>query len=418
MQPLLHDNQIKRFCLYGFLKNQTYFEPFLILLFIDNGFSFLQIGFLIGFKSICVNLFEIPAGALTDLWSKKRSLILSMLAYVFAFVVFSFSKDFITFFFAMFFFSIGEVFRSGTHKSMIFSYLKKNGISNKKTEVYGLTRSFSKIGSAISVVLSCIVVLSTDNYSWTFKVAIIPYFLNIINISFYPESNRKKIKHIRFMDIFRKLFSSTREIIFNLKQQTLLLENLLFEGYYSVSKEYLQPIIKLSIISYFVINEASDKSFIAIVVCSLYFFMNLLSAIASKESHNFSKRFISTDAYITTVLIVSFIVYAIASLLIFSDTPHSILFAAISIVVLTVAVNLWKPVFLSEFYDSVNEESATTSLSILNQGRSLIVALLSPLLGAIIDSNINSSNPFLPVYICGTITILMTIINKKRQSVG
>jgi hypothetical protein len=266
-------------------------------------------------------------------------------------------------------------------------------------------------------VLSCIVVLSTDNYSWTFKAAIIPYFLNILNISFYPESNTTKIKHIGFMDIFRKLLSSAREIIFDLKQQALLVENLLFEGYYSVAKEYLQPIIKLSLISYFVINEATEKSFIAIVVCSLYFFMNLLSAIASKESHKFSKCFISPNAYIIRILIVSFIAYATTSLLIFSDTPHSILFAAISIVVLTVAVNLWKPVFLSEFYDSVNEEAATTSLSILNQGRSLIVAFLSPMLGAIIDSSINSSNPFLPLYFLGTIIILLTIINKKRQSI-
>ena len=33
-----------RFCLYGFLKNQQYYEPFLILVFREKGLSFLQIG--------------------------------------------------------------------------------------------------------------------------------------------------------------------------------------------------------------------------------------------------------------------------------------------------------------------------------------------------------------------------------------
>ena len=31
-----------RFCLYGFLKNQQYYEPFLILVFREKGLSFLR----------------------------------------------------------------------------------------------------------------------------------------------------------------------------------------------------------------------------------------------------------------------------------------------------------------------------------------------------------------------------------------
>ena len=57
-----------RFSLYGFLKNQTYFEPFLILAFREKGLSFFQIGLLIGFREVCVNLFEVPSGAVADLY--------------------------------------------------------------------------------------------------------------------------------------------------------------------------------------------------------------------------------------------------------------------------------------------------------------------------------------------------------------
>ena len=36
-----------RFSLYGFLKNQRYFEPFIILFFLEKGLSFTQIGLLV-----------------------------------------------------------------------------------------------------------------------------------------------------------------------------------------------------------------------------------------------------------------------------------------------------------------------------------------------------------------------------------
>ena len=62
---------LRRFSLYSFLKNQKYYEPFLFLAFIDKGLSFFEIGTLIGFRSICINLMEVPSGALADLYGRR-----------------------------------------------------------------------------------------------------------------------------------------------------------------------------------------------------------------------------------------------------------------------------------------------------------------------------------------------------------
>ena len=45
---------LARFCLYGFLKNQRYFEPFLILVYIDRGLSFTAIGSLVAAQQLVV----------------------------------------------------------------------------------------------------------------------------------------------------------------------------------------------------------------------------------------------------------------------------------------------------------------------------------------------------------------------------
>lgn len=55
---------IFRFSLYGFLKNQRYFEPFMMLFLLGSGNSFATVGFLIGFREFCINATSIPAGVL------------------------------------------------------------------------------------------------------------------------------------------------------------------------------------------------------------------------------------------------------------------------------------------------------------------------------------------------------------------
>jgi len=118
---------IGRFSLYGFLKNQQYYEPFLLLAFLEKGLSFFEIGILISFREICVNLIEVPSGVLADLYGRRRSMMLAFSAYIISFIIFGASDVFWQLFAAMFFFAIGEAFRSGTHKAMIFTFLRMEG---------------------------------------------------------------------------------------------------------------------------------------------------------------------------------------------------------------------------------------------------------------------------------------------------
>ncbi len=138
-----------RFSLYWFLKNQQYYDPFLILAFREKGLSFFQIGLLIGFREVCINVFEIPSGAVADIYGRRHSMILSMIAYIVSFAVFAVSGSLWLLIPAMFFFALGEAFRTGTHKAMIFEWLRSQNRTNEKTKVYGYTRSWSKIGSAL-----------------------------------------------------------------------------------------------------------------------------------------------------------------------------------------------------------------------------------------------------------------------------
>ncbi|MDP7288100.1 MAG: MFS transporter, partial [Phycisphaerae bacterium] len=119
---------IRRFCLYGFVKNQKYFEPFLYLALLDKlGFWYFGVGMLIGFRELCVIVMEVPSGAIADVLGRRRSMIISHSCYIAAFVTFALAGDLWRLFAAMFLFSIGEAFRTGTHKAMIFDWLSRQG---------------------------------------------------------------------------------------------------------------------------------------------------------------------------------------------------------------------------------------------------------------------------------------------------
>ncbi|HOO91697.1 MAG TPA: MFS transporter, partial [Syntrophales bacterium] len=77
-----------RFSLYGFLKNQRYYEPFIILLFLERGFSFTQIGLLVAFREICINVFEVPSGVVADMYGRRRCMMVSFIAYIISFTLF------------------------------------------------------------------------------------------------------------------------------------------------------------------------------------------------------------------------------------------------------------------------------------------------------------------------------------------
>ena len=87
------DLQYYKFCAYGFLKDLRFFEPFLLLLFLDKGLSYLQVGSLYALREVMINIVEIPSGIMADAMGRRRTMIMSFLAYIVSFGLFFFSQS-------------------------------------------------------------------------------------------------------------------------------------------------------------------------------------------------------------------------------------------------------------------------------------------------------------------------------------
>ncbi len=406
---------IKRFSLYGFLKNQRYFEPFIILFFLQQGLTFTQIGILIGFRELFINLIEIPSGAFADLFGRRRSMILSFTSYIISFAVFGFSIDYWHFFVAMFFFAIGEAFRTGTHKAMIFTWLRIEGRLDEKTRVYGYTRSWSKIGSVVSTVLAVIFVLVTNNYSYVFFFAIVPYLLGLINFLTYPaELEGRPEKRVGLKRVAIHLGECIRSAATNVNLRRLIIESISFEGVYKAVDTYLQPILKniaLMLPIFLLWGEAQRSS---IVIGLVYIVIYFAAAYASRNSHRLVSFAGSEEAGSILLWIVNLIIYIVLIPLLFFEYYYA---AIICFILLSLTQNFWYPILLSRFDAFATEEKGATVLSIESQAKSISTMIFAPLIGVFVDY-IGANGPggqFWPVAAIAAIPALYILLSRHKN---
>ena len=410
---------IKRFSLYGFLKNQRYFEPFIILFFLQQGLSFTQIGFLVAFRELAINLMEIPSGALADLFGRRRSMILSFVAYIISFAVFGFSRVYWHFFIAMFYFAIGEAFRTGTHKAMIFTWLRMEGRLNEKTKVYGYTRSWSKIGSAVSTVLAVAFVLLTNNYSYVFFFAIIPYTAALVNFMTYPaELEGKTAEKSTIRDVVQHIRECILAALVVKRLRRLIVESMSFEGVYKAVADYLQPIVKnmALLLPIFITWGETRRS--AVLIGVVYVILYLVSAIASRNSHRLSHYAGGEERGSRLLWKVAFIIYAALIPLLFFGYYY---LAVMGFIALALIQNLWRPVLISRFDAYATEAKGATVLSIESQAKSVSTMVVAPVLGVAVDFVLRqgTGEDFWPVAAIAaiiTLVILLTPLKEKAKT--
>jgi MFS family permease len=401
-------NMLPRFSLYGFLKNQKYYEPFLILAFRDKGLSFFTIGLLIGFRMVWINLLEIPSGLIADTYGRRRSMIASFSAYIISFMIFALSSVLWTLFAAMFFFAIGEAFRTGTHKAMIFDWLDSQGRTKEKTRFYGLTRSWSQIGSAVSVVLATAAVLITQNYTAIFWLSIIPYLANIINFLGYPSHLEGKISSdLSPADLWRRLFSTLADSYRNRPLRRLFAESMVFKGNTTITKDYLQPLLKHSALALPFLLAFSDKRRSAVLVGGVYFVLYFISSYASRHSHRIADRLGGAESASRRLWIITVSIFSISAAGIWMHLEILVITGFVAIVILQ---NIWRPILMTRI-DTVSDAAmGATTLSIDSQASSFYVMISAPLMGLAVDAA-----GLWPVAVFGALMAFVMLLSGKKD---
>ena len=384
-QTFTKDKQYFKFCTYGFLKNLRLFEPFLILFFLEAGLSFLEIGMLYSVREIMRNLLEMPAGILADALGRRRTMMNSFAFYIISFLTFYFAHSYKLLMTAMVFYALGDAFRTGTHKAMIFDYLKIKGWQDQKVYYYGHTRSWSQLGSALSAVIAGVLVFFSGHYRLIFIFSTIPYILDLINIASYPKAldgNRAKLSKKELIQSFGVVMRDFWESFTKMRTLKALVNLSMHSGFYRSIKDYLQELIKVMALSLPLMLAYTDKQRAAVLVGIIYFFIFILSSRVSRFSGKFAHYFKHLSTPLNFSMLLS-LLFGVTSGLFYAwgFTGFSIVF----FVLIFLMQNLRMPMGISYVTEIIDKDILATVLSAESQTHSIIAAVLAPLLGYLAD---------------------------------
>ncbi|NOY37675.1 MAG: MFS transporter [Chlorobi bacterium] len=350
----------------------------------------MQIGTLITIREVIRNIFEIPSGIIADALGRRRTMIASFTMYIASFVVFYLAGAYGLLAVAMVFFAIGDAFRTGTHKAMIFTWLEVNGWTGYKVEYYGHTRSWSQRGSALSSLLAAAVVFWSGHYRMAFLISVIPYMFDLILMISYPavlegpgwQKSSSKLSHA-IGEVFRQLFLSLRQ----LGNIRLLMNTSLYSGLFRTVKDYFQPVLAaLAAVLAGKLSGMDEAGVTALLVGVIYFFLYLGTAAVSARSGGFSRRFPSLYGVLNATLITGLLIVFAAGAIWLVPYPWRWI-VIIPFVLIYLLENVRRPVAVACIAESLPGDILATTLSVESQTRSLVAAVLAPLLGFIVDKS-------------------------------
>lgn len=393
------DKQIWKFCFYGLLKNSKFFEPYLFIYLMAMGMNLFQIGTLISIREVITYVFEVPSGIFADNYGKKRELMICFTFYMISFIFFFIGSNYSIIAIGMIFFGLGEAFRSGTHKAMIYAYLEQKQWFQYKAFVYGRTRSFSLIGSAISAFLSIIFVLNLPGIRWVFLVCIVPYIADFILIGTYPDYLDERKNSSMNGKSFVKESVKKLESIFKKKDLTkILLSSSIYDGIFKSLKDYIQPILSVIILSSSLRGFSSFEIDDRLTICLgiIYGIFYICSSIASRNVYRLTKHYKSYKLMGVFLDFMGILFIAIA-LAVKSNLTFIVILLYF---VLYIMKDARRPLFVDVSGDHMDKSERATVLSVDSQMRSLFLVILAPLLGFISDKfSLNVMFVFLGIFV-------------------
>ena len=409
---------LARFCLYGFLKNLRFYEPFFLLILLEKGLSFFEVGLLLAVREVTVILLEIPSGAFADLCGRRRSLVLSFVAYLLSFLGFGLLEGLLPLMGAMLFYAFGETFRTGTHKALIFAWLREEGREEERTRIYGTTRSWSKLGSAASALLAAALVFALDDYGNVLYYSMAPCLLSILNVATYPralDGPRGRAPSLR------QILHLTGEVLHSAvkrpRLRRLMLESMGFDGILHAVKDYLQPALVVAASAWltgaWVHEDWTDIQKTALLVGPVYLGLFLLAAFASRRSYRLVD-FCGGEEPGARLL------WGLNTLLFSSLCVAGLMRSSVALilcfVVLHVLHNLWRPLLIGRLHPQTEPEQSATLLSVESLSHRLATMLVAPALGLAVDAvtRHGPGDPLWPVGAIGAGVSLVMLVTGLR----
>ena len=374
------------------IGGMMFFLPVLALYYQESLFTITNVAIVFAVEAFCIVLFEIPTGAIADLFGRKIVMVLSNLFIIFAIVLLSIGSGMIMFILYAVFMAFGRSLASGTYSAFIFDSLKEENKEQYFKKIIGNFLALWPLGAAIGSILGGY--LASISLWVPVFYTLIPMTISLIITLFLKEPNYEKEEN---KNIFKHMFSSSK-MIFQHKQLIILA----ITGFIIVSLgetmhrldglfyEFKQiPILYFGYISAFVFG---------------------FSSLGHYLSHYISKKMGNK-----TTLIIA---YTLSPLLTLLATFASGLWAVILFIIPSLAWGLKNPIIDHLINSEVESKQRATILSINNFISQLGFALVAPFIGYFSELYDINTAIMISALLLFSVPVLFMLLKKENKPVN
>ena len=301
---------------------------------------------------------------------------------------------------------------------MIFTWLRNQGREEERTRVYGFTRSWSKTGSAVSVIFGAVFVFNAERYADVFFYSAVPCVLSIINVLGYPKTLEGRETARSAGEMVAHLRQALGEVWSSRPLRRLFAESMGFEGTFMVVKDYLQPVLRQAALAagvFFVATSSwSEPQQTAVLVGAVYFVLYLFSAFASRKAHVLVSRLGDAQRASRWIWAVAALLFAIILIGGWWDLARVMIPA---FVLLHILQNFWRPILIGRIDRLGNEDYGATVMSLESQAKRLTAFVLAPVLGWAVDSaaRLPQGGGFWPLGLLGLVMALFFLGHRRHS---
>ncbi|HLC56485.1 MAG TPA: MFS transporter [Candidatus Nanoarchaeia archaeon] len=215
-EEVLLNRNIKIAYVQAFLSQMAFFLPVVTLFFNDIVKSITLVGLLFSIQAIVMIIFEVPTGALADLFGKKNMLVIAGFFTVVAFTLLAFSTNFYMLVLFSIIFAFKNTLTSGTQEAVIYDSLKELKRENEYKKLLGRWNVLAMIGATIGGVAGGFMASKFIRLPFLLSIPLAVIYLILFILTIEPEY--KKQQH---NNVFKQMHSSVKILISN--KQLLLL---------------------------------------------------------------------------------------------------------------------------------------------------------------------------------------------------
>jgi MFS family permease len=330
--------------------------------FLSHGLSQAQIGLMFGAFMIVMSVFNIPTGAIADIYGHKISVFVGLIFQALSFLLFFASPNFIGFLIGFILSGIGLAFQTGAISSLIYEILKKENLHKSAQQVFGRANAYFLLGAVIASPIGSIVYKHNPSAPY---FASFLFFLIAAAVTIFIKWDFV-VKDVDAKKYFNVLTEGTK----------LTFKNKVLVGIIVVGSALTieRLVFNQNIIQPYILKIGIDVSYLGFIMA----FISALGALVSYNSQKITKYLGTEKSLVLLVFIPSI------SLIILSFITS--LFALLFIPIFAVFHTLRDPIFSHITQEEVEDNKRATMSSTIAFFTSIIAGIALPYFGKGIDS--------------------------------